>query len=100
MVKMNEQVAKLISKLEQEKDKPLAVNVDQDLDFECCACSCSNGEHEDYVYCRIVDGYICDVCCKFELCNDYELVNEILEEDIFKSNEEVLLLCQQYCTID
>jgi hypothetical protein len=100
MVKMNEQVAQLINKLEQAKGGPLTVDQDKKLDFECSACSCSDGEHEEYVYCRVVDGYICDVCCRFELCNDHQLVNQILEEDIFKSNEEVLMLCQQYCSTD
>ncbi|MGM0502591.1 MAG: hypothetical protein ACQERJ_08660 [Bacillota bacterium] len=100
MVKINEQVAQLINKLEQGKDEPISIAQESSIDFECCACSCSNNEHEEYVYCSIVDAYICDVCCKFELCNDYQLVNEILNQQVFKSNAEVLLLCQQYCSND
>lgn len=97
MVKINEQVAQLITKLEQEQETPIK---NKDLNLKCCACSCSDGEHEEYVYCRIVDGYICDVCCKFELCNDYQLVNQILEQEVFSTNEEVLMLCEKYCSCD
>ena len=94
MVKINEQVAQLINKMEEQE----ASSIKKRIKLECCACSCSDGEHEEYIYCQIVDGYICDVCCRFELCNDYQLVNEILRDEIFSSNEEVLMLCEKYCS--
>lgn len=96
MVKINEQVAQLINKLEDKMDN----SVNDNIDLGCSACSCSDNEHEEYIYCQILDNYICDVCCRFELCNDYKLVNEILENDIFSSDEEVFILCEKYCSND
>ena len=95
MVKINEQVGKLITKMKEDQDSPIK---NKNISIECCACSCSDGEHEEYVYCPIVSGYVCDVCCRFELCNDYQLVNDILGEEVFSSNEEVLMLCEKYCS--
>ncbi|MCK8817689.1 hypothetical protein MWH28_09990 [Natroniella sulfidigena] len=94
-MKYNKEVSKLLLKLKN-KDQGIKLSggAAKKAKVDCSFCSCHSGEHDDYIYCKIVDDYICDVCCRYEVCNDYQLVNQVLDKEIFSENSEVIMLCE------
>ncbi|AGB40929.1 hypothetical protein Halha_0968 [Halobacteroides halobius DSM 5150] len=96
-MKYSKEVGKLVSKLNGTSDLDLLAEKEKvtPQEVSCQACSCQAREHDSYTYCPIIEGYLCRICCSYELCNDYQLVNKILKDDIFTSDQEVRLLCNK-----
>lgn len=96
MVKYDRQVSRLIARLqEQPKVQPIAPSDEQLI--SCSACNCEADEHDQYIYCGLIDDYLCRICCCYDLYNDYQLVNNLLAAEVFSGVEEVQILCDEYC---
>jgi hypothetical protein len=97
-MKYNKEISKLILKMKEKKDGQqdnVLVATNENLrGLKCPVCECGIDEHEKYIYCSVIGAYICDVCCRYELCNDYKLANKALGKEVFKDNNEMILLCQ------
>ncbi|TDX53291.1 hypothetical protein [Orenia marismortui] len=96
-MKYNKEVSKLIVKLKEKKEHHILTSDNELLEgLKCPICECNIGDHEKYVHCEVIGAYICDTCCRYELCNDYQLVNKALGKEIFNANNEIIMLCE-YC---
>ncbi len=94
-MKYKKEVGKLLLKIKEKKEKELLNATNNSLQgMRCIICQCEIEEHENYVYCEMIGAYICDVCCRYEVCNDYKLVNKALGREIFKDNSEIIMLCE------
>ncbi|WP_027340257.1 hypothetical protein [Halonatronum saccharophilum] len=97
MLKYNEEIAKLLLRLKNKSDvKDIKKDDAIKGKVNCPICNCESQEHEEYSYCEVVSSYICDICCRYEVCNDYKLVNKALKKEVFKDNKELIALCE-YC---
>ncbi len=97
MIKHSKEIGEIIIKLNQAKEVS-TLSAAQALENEiiCPVCNCKTEDHDSYIYCEIIGDYICDVCCCYEVCNDYQLVNRVLEKDLFENEHQIRLLCE-YC---
>ncbi|GAB6100750.1 hypothetical protein JCM16358_26290 [Halanaerocella petrolearia] len=95
-MKYSKEVAKLITKLREEGVNPPSTP----KEVNCQGCNCPPQEHTKYIYCPVIEGYLCHVCCSYELCNDYELTNSILGKEVFSSDLEVINICKNYCSAE
>ena len=93
-MKYSTQVGKLITKLQEEEVTAMEMP-DQ---LSCQGCNCGTEEHEEYIYCPLIEGYLCRICCTYEVCNDHQLVNDILGQELFSSAKEIRVLCDKYCS--
>jgi len=99
MVKYDQQVSRLIARL-QEQSKVRLISPSASQSISCSACNCESEEHDYYIYCGLIDGYLCRVCCCYDLYNDYQLVNDLLAAEVFAGVEEVQMLCDEYCSAE